>query len=487
MICVGYSKKTPFMDMLEQVGIKEQNDRIREFASKNKIKIIRFYEDKSDDPDSDTGFQELRKDGMNRRFDLIIFESLSRFGPNPGMAKSLLLDTFSVIGINFIVLEDQFDSRKADKQSLTAYFDSSDLKYNQLCWKYSLINKYGTDRYIYFCREKYGYKLNSEGTGFVVNEETAKIIRLIFSMANEYSTFREIAKYLNDNNVPVPSLSSCSHNRTEKQLWCGSVVNKLIRNRCYAGYTEKSGVTFPPIISIELFESVNRKHCIKKKLNPEDPLVREIRKRLVFIDPNRKFKFRIYKRDKSTYKAFSLENRSLEVEMNTILAEVRNAVIAEQKLCWNVLSRLDDLSAMRYWETLVERDFKCKAREIYERCVDIQKDNIPLYIKLSNGEITEEEYLKYHSHMIAELEPLDDQLNEIIAVMKKRKRLFSKDNPWILRFTAHVVPESLTPDDIKRYVSSITVRDDGSVYVNLLNTGKEAFGDFVSEGDSYGA
>ena len=99
MICVGYSKKTPFMDMLEQVGIKEQNDRIREFASKNKIKIIRFYEDKSDDPDSDIGFQELRKDGMNRRFDLIIFESLSRFGPNPGMAKSLLLDTFSVIGL----------------------------------------------------------------------------------------------------------------------------------------------------------------------------------------------------------------------------------------------------------------------------------------------------------------------------------------------------------------------------------------------------
>ena len=487
MICVGYSKKTPFIDLLEQVGIKEQNDRIREFASKNSIKISRFYEDKSDDPDSDTGFQDLRKDGMNRRFDFIIFESLSRFGPNPGMAKSLLLDTFSVIGINFIVLEDQFDSRKADNNSLTAYFDSSDLKYNQLCWKYSLINKYGTDRYIYFCREKYGYKLNSEGTTFEINEDTAKIIRLIFSMADECSSFSDIARYLNENKIPVPSLSSCSHNRTNKQLWRGSVVNKLIRNKRYAGFTEKSGVTFPPIISVELFESVNRKHCVKKIVNPEDPLVREIRKRIVFIDPNRKFKFRVYKRGKSAYKAFSLENRSLEVDMDDILDNVRKTVIAEQKLCRNVLSRLDDLSAMRYWEDLVERDFKCKAREIYERCVDIQKDNIPLYIKLRQGEITEDEYLKYHSHMIAELEPLDDQLNGIIAEMKKRKRLFRKDNPWLLRFTSQVIPECLTPNDIKRYVSSITVLDDGSIFVNLLETGKDAFGNFVSEGDSYGA
>jgi hypothetical protein len=87
----------------------------------------------------------------------------------------------------------------------------------------------------------------------------------------------------------------------------------------------------------------------------------------------------------------------------------------------------------------------------------------------------------------AQLEPLDDQLNGIIAEMKKRKRLFSKDNPWLLRFTSQVIPKCLTSNDIKRYVSSITVIDDGSVYVNLLETGKEVFGDFVSEGGSYGA
>lgn len=485
MICVGYSKKTPFMDMLDQVGIKEQNDRIREFASDNGIKVTRFYEDKSDDPDSDYGFQELRRDGMNRRFDLVIFDSISRFGPNPGMAKNLLFETFSVIGINFIVLEDKFDSRNEDFGSIASYFDSQYNKYNVLCWKYSVIKKYGKERFIYLRREKYGYNLNSDGTGFEINEDTAKIIRLIFTMASESDSISEITRYLKKMNIPVASLSSCSHNSTEKMVWRDSVVNKLIRDRRYAGMTADNGAVYPAIISEELYERANKKHPVKKVI-PENPLVREIRKRLQYVDPARKFKFRVYKKGDSSYKAFSLENRSYEIEMNTILDEVRSAVIKERELCELVSYRLDSPEAVSFWKDHIESDYKIIAKEIYAKSVDVQKDSIPLFIKLQNGEIAEEEYLKHREQMLSKLKPLDAQFNELIAEMKKRKKLFSNDNPWISRFTSHAIPDVFSPDDIKRYVSSIVVYEDGSIEVKLIENGKEIFGGFASEGDSYG-
>ena len=112
MICVAYSKKTANNRLREQVGIKEQNDRIRDYASRIGLKISKFYEDKSDDPLSDNGYQQLRLDGMNRKFDLVLLESVNRFGAGNGMARSLLVDTFSIIGIDFIVTQDGFDSRE---------------------------------------------------------------------------------------------------------------------------------------------------------------------------------------------------------------------------------------------------------------------------------------------------------------------------------------------------------------------------------------
>ena len=123
MKCVAYSKKTPCIYYMDRVGLKEQNDRIRMFASDNDLKITKFYEDKSDDYLSDSGFEELRRDGMKRQFDLIVFESLYRFAVTIAESRNLLLHTFFLIGINFIIIEDGIDSRKEDYQSLEKYFE----------------------------------------------------------------------------------------------------------------------------------------------------------------------------------------------------------------------------------------------------------------------------------------------------------------------------------------------------------------------------
>ena len=82
MIAVGYAKRVSNLLVKEVVPIKEQNDRIRDYAKSKGFNIDRFYLDKSDDPMRDTAFQELRIDGMNRRFDLVILDSIFRCGKN---------------------------------------------------------------------------------------------------------------------------------------------------------------------------------------------------------------------------------------------------------------------------------------------------------------------------------------------------------------------------------------------------------------------
>ena len=63
MIAVGYSKRAANFAVNECVPLKEQNDRIRKFAKENGYKISHFYEDKSNDPGADLGFQKMKIDG----------------------------------------------------------------------------------------------------------------------------------------------------------------------------------------------------------------------------------------------------------------------------------------------------------------------------------------------------------------------------------------------------------------------------------------
>jgi DNA invertase Pin-like site-specific DNA recombinase len=71
MICVGYSKRASCDPNMGLLSLKEQNDRIREYASSKGWKLSSFYEDRSDSPEGDNGFQKLREAGLRREFDVL--------------------------------------------------------------------------------------------------------------------------------------------------------------------------------------------------------------------------------------------------------------------------------------------------------------------------------------------------------------------------------------------------------------------------------
>ena len=85
MICVSYTR-TMSCSLMEEVPsdiIAQQNRRIAQFASVRKWKIEKKYSDRKADRNEDTAFRSLKEDGISGKFDLVVFDSINRFGITP--------------------------------------------------------------------------------------------------------------------------------------------------------------------------------------------------------------------------------------------------------------------------------------------------------------------------------------------------------------------------------------------------------------------
>lgn len=62
--------------------IRQQNERIQKYIKLNKWELTQKYADRKQDMEADDAFREMQKDGVNRKFDMIVVDSLFRCGAN---------------------------------------------------------------------------------------------------------------------------------------------------------------------------------------------------------------------------------------------------------------------------------------------------------------------------------------------------------------------------------------------------------------------
>jgi len=98
-------------------------------------------------------------------------------------------------------------------------------------------------------RLPFGYRKN-QGTA-VVDADQAYTIRAIFTMVSNGFSIEDVARHLNDGQVPS----------SNGKRWCRSTIYNIVKNPVYAGYLLRGGVYIqgskPAIVSKELFESLN--------------------------------------------------------------------------------------------------------------------------------------------------------------------------------------------------------------------------------------
>ena len=130
MRLVSYTRILPFHPDVTPAPIVEQNEHIAKYAKRLGTRVLKQYSDRKNDPKADTAFMQLLEDGIHRRFDTVIVDSVFYAGRCLGQAREILLLTFFPAGIHFIVVEDEFSSFGKTKEEVAKYFWRKDV-YNK--------------------------------------------------------------------------------------------------------------------------------------------------------------------------------------------------------------------------------------------------------------------------------------------------------------------------------------------------------------------
>lgn len=112
---VSYVRDNPgknrFMD--------EEQRKIDAWTKEHGVVLQKKYRDADDCVD---GIRQLINDGVDRKYDRIILDSIYDFGENVGQADQTLRITFFPYGIYFICLDDGYTSEGKTEKELQAYF-----------------------------------------------------------------------------------------------------------------------------------------------------------------------------------------------------------------------------------------------------------------------------------------------------------------------------------------------------------------------------
>ena len=190
------------------------------------------------------GFQNLMKAAMRGEIDVIIVKDLSRIGRNYIEVGNILEQELPSMDVRVIAINDNFDSAAYEGttagMAVIIKMMTYDLYSKQLSHKvreaqYRLMEE---GRYVNV--PPYGYMPEPGNKHhLVIDEEPAKIVRLIFKEIIGGCSTSEVACLLNGKGVVPPSVYKGVNKKNPKfnknPLWTHSVIVDIIRNEKYCG------------------------------------------------------------------------------------------------------------------------------------------------------------------------------------------------------------------------------------------------------------
>ena len=94
------------------------------------------YSDRRRTAEATEGFDKLVQDGMARKFDAVVVDSIFRCGRTLPFAIEALQRTFYPLGIQFAVVEDDFCSIDKTAEEVAEYFNGKTIdKIHSLQWE----------------------------------------------------------------------------------------------------------------------------------------------------------------------------------------------------------------------------------------------------------------------------------------------------------------------------------------------------------------
>lgn len=234
----------------ESNSITNQKTIINSYIKNNSdFELIGFY---IDDGYSGTTFDRLEfkrmiKDITEEKVNTIIVKDLSRFGRNHIEADNYIENFLPGYDVRIISVIDNIDTLKSPKS--TAYIEiplrnlMNDYYVRDISEKVKSILKVKQQNGDFIGTfAPYGYlKDPNDRHKLIIDKDASIMVKKIFDMISIGKSRKEVADFLNDNNVLTPSLYKIDKERPNNEelvlskRWNAEIVNRILRNETYTG------------------------------------------------------------------------------------------------------------------------------------------------------------------------------------------------------------------------------------------------------------
>lgn len=478
MRAVSYTRTTSCfpgdMDYPADV-IAMQNRHIADYAKTNHLKLVDKYSDRKKDDRENSAFEKLLDDGMQRKFDVVIVDSIFRAGKDLWNAKEVLLQTFHYAGISFAVVEDGFDSTGKSNEEAEAYFAEKYKEYRKEHIRYQ-VKERNRKGILSWNDLVYGYQMNDDNTGILVDPDTAPVVKRIFTMYAAGTSAAVIAETLRTEKVLTPkAVKGTKAEIQDSYRWSALTVTRLLTKTVYAGYWTKTvhGVSYEhtndPIVPRELFDLVQKKVEEARALAvPRKPITSNRYAGLV-CDSKDGFCLHL-RRIKSglEYFVYGKDQRKRGGDKHVLVSDVDSAVRKELGRQKELAIRIRDMIRREGPDRVdaligdLKKNYIVHAMMIAEQ----EKKRMARYSEADAADITEE---------AAALESGESNLTEIYETIfqeypvkaNRIQTVYSEDNPWLKLMLTWDEGSELEKEVLHKYVSRIVLDQLTTITVEL--------------------
>lgn len=227
----------------ESAGIESQRLFLRTYAAQHGYRVEEEY---VDDGYSGTrydrpAFLRMRSDIEEGRINMVITKDFSRLGRNYIATGELTERYFPEHEVRFIAINDGYDSETGGDDMAPFRHVVNEMYARDISRKIrtALYAKMEAGQYI-GSFAPYGYRKDPKDKNhLIVEEESACVVRWIFSLARCGISASKTAEILNVASIPIP-LDHRLIRQGESGLgreWRASSVHKILRNQVYLGHT----------------------------------------------------------------------------------------------------------------------------------------------------------------------------------------------------------------------------------------------------------
>ncbi len=172
-------------------------------------------------------FQRMILDCEQRKLDVVLTKSISRFGRNT-VEILQTLQKLTTLGVEVIFDKENISSSDANNSLIISLLESVAQEENQsnsLNTKWSIVKRVRNGSSKLYMRKCYGYIHNEDGE-LIIEQQEAKVVQFIFKLYLQGASIAGIRKRLERISIPSP---------TGNQTWCNGTIDKILSNEKYVG------------------------------------------------------------------------------------------------------------------------------------------------------------------------------------------------------------------------------------------------------------